>query len=160
MKHKTAKIFLTLFLILPLLIFTGCADKKHGLSESLMHKGEVTKTFKQANLPNSVIFYDEKTTPDIALNDFDVSEYHQIDLLMYSDGCERCNNNKTELVKGVKRLIKKRDLVILINSNQNLKPLRKHFKFPKDYTYPTVFSFDKNEDGEIRLVNQSDLDIN
>lgn len=159
MKHKYARIFLILLLLMPLTIFTGCAKKEPGLSESLMRQGEVTKAFKAADFPSSVIFYDEKTTPDIALNDFDVSEYRQIDLLMYSDGCERCNRNKQGLVKNVKHLIKKKDLVILINSDQNLKPLRKHFKFPKDYMYPTVFSFNKNEDSEIRLVNQTDLGI-
>lgn len=154
MQPKIKHFLLTMLLLVPLLLVTGCGKDNSGLSPSLMEKGAVTKTFKQANFSSNVIFYDPKTTPDVALANFDTSEYRQIDLLMYSDGCETCNKKKDILVKDIKYLLKKHDLIILINSDQDLKPMKKKFKFNNNYHYPTLLSFKKNDDGKLDLVNQ------
>ena len=123
-------------------------------SEELMRQGKVTATFKQASYPNNVIFYDAKATPDIAKADFDISEYQHIDLLMYSDGCPICNKERYHLKDKVNMIAKKGNLVILINENQNIKPLRKYFKFPQHYRFPTLFEFEKDNMGKIILKNQ------
>lgn len=123
-------------------------------STELMRQGNVTKEFKNANFSSNVIFYDAKTTPDIAKADFDTSVYRKIDFLLYSDACPRCNEEKAKLKKNIADLDKKGDLIVLINDNQNIKPLRKHFKFPKDYRFPTLLQFEKDNDGKIILVNQ------
>lgn len=146
-------IILLSFLVLGV---TGC-KREHHLSADLMRQGKVTQAFKNAHFTSDVVFYDPKTTPDIAKANFDTDEYQAIDLLMYSDGCKTCNHKKETLVKNVKRLVQKKHLVILINSDQNLKPLRAKFKFPADYNFPTVFSFTKNSDGDLFLSDKYDL---
>ena len=154
MKTKTKSITVILLLVVAFLL-VGCT--RNQLSSSLMHKAAVTKAFKQANLGSNVLFYDAKTTPDIALTTFDTSEYNQIDLLMYSDGCKTCNHMKSQLVKDVKGLVRKHDLVILINSDDKLEPMRKHFPIPRDYKYPTLFSFSKDHNGKMVLTSQTNL---
>lgn len=126
----------------------------HPTSAELMRQGKVTATFKQAPYSMNVIFYDEKTTPDIAKANFDTSDYQKIDLLLYSDGCNRCNQERKQLKAKVKQLDEQDDLVVLINSNQNVQSLRKYFEIPKDYQYPTLLTYRKDDNGEIILENQ------
>lgn len=145
-----------IFLLLIMLSVTAC-NKQHHLSADLMRKGQVTQTFKAAHFTSDVTFYDPKTTPDVAQANFDTGEYQAIDLLMYSDGCKTCNHKRQELVRDVKHLVQRKHLVILVNSNQNLKPLRKKFRFPYDYSFPTVFSFTKNQDGDLFLTTTYNL---
>ena len=155
-KHSLWHLLGMILLSLLVLSVAGC-KKEHHLSADLMRQGKVTQAFKDAHFTNDVVFYDPKTTPDIAKANFDTDEYQAIDLLMYSDGCKTCNHKKATLVKDVKHLVQKKHLVILVNSNQNLKPLRAKFKFPTDYSFPTVFSFTKNSDGDLFLSDKYDL---
>lgn len=150
-KHKIWLLFL--ITLVPMLLVACTSKKTHHLSENLMQKGAVTAAFKAANYPSNVVFYDPKTTPDVALANFDTSEYQQIDLVMYSDGCQTCNKKRNTLVRQVAALAKKHHLIILINSNQNLKPLRKSFDFPDYYDYPSLLSFTKNNNGKIVLIS-------
>lgn len=153
---KTLVIFVVGALAIGFVIYkvTELAEQPKPSSEELMRQGKVTAAFKQASYPNNVIFYDAKATPDIAKADFDTSEYQRIDLLMYSDGCPVCNQERYHLKNKVGTIAKKGNLVILINENQNIKPLRKYFKFPEHYRFPTLFEFEKDNMGKIILKSQ------
>lgn len=145
------------FTILIFIIFKliqPAVTTNHPTSAELMRQGKVTSTLKQASYSMNVIFYDEKSTPDIAKANFDTSDYPKIDLLLYSDGCNRCNQERKQLRDKVKQLDKQNDLVVLINSDQNIQPLKKYFEIPKEYQYPTLLTYYKDNDGEMILENQ------
>lgn len=118
---------------------------KHHLSPRLEAMHLVTKTIQNAksNHYGNVIIYDKQTNLKsiIASRKSMPFDNPDITLVMYSDGCKRCNKHKQELANWIVNHSNSKHIVIAVNDETNIKKLQKYFVLPDFYHYPSAYTY-------------------
>lgn len=128
--------------------------------KKLYKEKKVTKALLYATKKNhlNVKFYDENNINsldyDLLKNKIKTNELKTISILMYSDGCPRCNKEKEQLAKYITKHSNGSNLILAINRLRGNNRLENEFQLPKYYHYPSHFIYtdDFDDNGKFVLI--------
>lgn len=132
----------------------------------LQKKHKVTKALKKTVTDDqlNVMFYDRTTVNNLDLDQIKeqlkVKQLDSVTLLMYSDGCPRCNKEIPKLNRYLIKNSTDSNLIICINASRGIQSLYHKFQIPADFHYPSIFTYrqDMTSDGRLKLIDRQFLD--
>lgn len=141
---KTLLVLLCLSVVIGIVIYKA-QKPKHHLSKTLEAQHMVSKTIADQKLhyANNVVIYNNKTNIKEIIESAksNILDKPDITILLYSDGCRRCNTHKMYLAQWALSHSDKRHVMITVNDNTDIKKLQKYFVIPDWYHYPTALTY-------------------
>ena len=158
---KTLLVLLCLSVVIGIVIYK-IQKPQHHLSKTLEAQHMVTKAIANQKLhyADNVVIYDNTTDLKgmIESAKSNVLDKPDITILLYSDGCKRCNRHKMYLAQWAVNHSSKKHVVITVNDDTDIKRLQKYFVIPDWYHYPTALTYsDLNSKQPYQISKRHDL---